>query len=62
MLGGGAMIFVWKFVIAPIGGVFAIYELLPAFIISLVVNLFVCSITPAPSNEVTDIYDEVHAK
>ncbi len=62
LIAGGVMVFVWKFVIAPIGGVFAIYELLPAFIISLVVNFIVSSITPAPSKEVTDIYDEVHAK
>ena len=34
MISGGVMVFLWKFVIAPKGGVFAIYELLPAFIVS----------------------------
>lgn len=59
MLAGGVMVFVWKFVIAKIGGVFAIYELLPAFIIGLVVNVVVSAITPAPSKEITDTFDEV---
>ncbi|MCR5650510.1 MAG: sodium/proline symporter [Lachnospiraceae bacterium] len=62
LIAGGIMVFVWKFVIAPMGGVFAIYELLPAFIISLIVNLIVSSITAAPEKSVTDVYDEVHAK
>ena len=32
MIAGGAMIFIWKFGIAKLGGIFAVYELLPAFI------------------------------
>ena len=35
MVAGAAMVFIWKFLIAPIGGWLAIYELLPAFLISL---------------------------
>ena len=34
MLSGGLMVFVWKYLISPLGGVFSIYELLPAFLIS----------------------------
>ena len=30
MLAGGAMVFIWKYLIAPMGGAWAIYELLPA--------------------------------
>jgi sodium/proline symporter len=37
MLSGGIMVIVWKNLIAKAGGVFAIYELLPAFIISCLV-------------------------
>ena len=29
MIAGGAMIFIWKFGIAKLGGIFAVYELLP---------------------------------
>lgn len=32
MLGGGSMVFIWKYGIAKLGGIFAIYELLPAFL------------------------------
>ena len=59
MISGGAMIFIWKFVIAKLGGVFAIYELLPAFILSLVVTVVVSLLTKAPSKEITDTFDDV---
>ena len=41
MIAGGAAVFIWKFGIAKLGGGFAIYELLPAFIIALVVNVVI---------------------
>ncbi len=56
---GGVMVFVWKFMIAPIGGVFAIYELLPAFILALVADVVVSLLTPAPAKEIVDVYEEV---
>ncbi|MGM9629874.1 sodium/proline symporter PutP [Butyricicoccus sp.] len=62
MVAGGVMVFVWKFGIATLGGVFAIYELLPAFVIACIVNVVVSLLTPAPSREVTDIFDAVAAK
>lgn len=34
MAGGAGMVFLWKLVISKLGGVFGIYELLPAFIFS----------------------------
>ena len=30
MISGGAMVFIWKYGIARLGGVFGVYELLPA--------------------------------
>ena len=36
MVSGGVMAFVWKYVIRSLGGVFDIYELLPAFLFSFV--------------------------
>ena len=59
ILCGGAMVFLWKFVIAKMGGVFAIYELLPAFIIGLIVNVLVSLVTGEPSKTVTAKYDQV---
>lgn len=57
MVVGGAMVFVWKFLIAPLGGVFAIYELLPAFILGLVTIIVVSLLTPAPEQEILDDFE-----
>ena len=57
MLSGGLMVFVWKYIISPLGGVFGIYELLPAFLISLVVCVVVSLVTPAPSAEIEAEFD-----
>ena len=62
MIAGAAMVFIWKFGIAPLGGWLAIYELLPAFLISLAANVIVSNMTPAPSKTITEVYDEVHKK
>ena len=59
MIAGGAMIFIWKFLIAPMGGVFGIYELLPAFVAALVVNVIVSLFTSAPSDKMMNAFDEV---
>jgi sodium/proline symporter len=52
MLSGGIMVFVWDGLIAPIGGVFAIYELLPAFLISCIAIVVVSLLTKEPSDDV----------
>ena len=57
MLSGGLMVFVWKYIISPLGGVFGIYELLPAFLVSLVVCVVVSLVTPAPSAEIEAEFD-----
>lgn len=59
MLTGGIMIFVWKFLVRPMGGIVNIYELLPAFIIAIVVNIVVSLVTKAPDGRVTDLFDSV---
>lgn len=55
MLTGGIMVFVWNLGISKLGGVFAIYELLPAFILSSLAIIIVSLATKEPSKE---IYDE----
>ena len=62
MIAGGLMVFCWKYLIAPMGGVFAIYELLPAFLVTLIVNVAVSLMTPPPARDVTDMFDSVQAK
>lgn len=59
MIAGGAMVFIWKFAIAKLGGVFEIYELLPAFIIGLVVNVVISLITKKPEDEIVKSFEEV---
>ncbi|MBP5236904.1 MAG: sodium/proline symporter [Clostridia bacterium] len=45
MICGGAMVFIWKYCVRPIGGVFDLYELLPAFICGIVINVIVSLLT-----------------
>ena len=56
------MVFIWKYCLAPLGGAFAIYELLPAFIAALAVNVVVSLVTPAPDAAIMRTYDEVAAE
>ncbi|MBQ5335759.1 MAG: sodium/proline symporter [Oscillospiraceae bacterium] len=56
---GGVMIFVWKFLVRPLGGAWDIYELLPAFICALLAIVIVSLLTAAPDKEITDEYDAV---
>ena len=62
MLSGAVMIFVWKYLVRPIGGAWNIYELLPAFIVAILFIFIVSLVTPAPEKEVTDTFDRVKAK
>ena len=59
MITGGASVFIWKFLIKPMGGVFGIYELLPAFIVGLLVCVVVSMLTPEPEAEIVDEFDKV---
>ncbi len=59
MISGGAMVFIWKLLISQLGGVFAIYELLPSFIISAIVIVVVSLLTKKPSAEIEADFDAV---
>jgi sodium/proline symporter len=52
MLTGGVVVILWKNVISRLGGAFAVYELLPAFIISALVILVVSLLTKKPSADI----------
>ncbi len=62
MIAGGIMVFLWKFVISELGGVFAIYELLPAFVVAFIAIVVVSLVTEKPSKEITEEYDTVIAE
>jgi sodium/proline symporter len=59
MLAGGIMVFVWKLVLRPMGGLFGVYELLPAFIVSCLFIYAVSKMTAAPSEEIQKEFEAV---
>ena len=59
MLSGAGMVFLWKLVISKLGGAFAIYELLPAFIFSSICIVVVSLLTKAPSKEIEEDFEIV---
>ncbi len=57
MLTGGGMVFVWSMLIKPLGGIFGIYELFPAFVLSCIAIVLVSIISGAPSKEIQDDFE-----
>lgn len=52
MIAGTACVLIWHNLLAPLGGVFGIYELLPSFIVSYLFIVVVSLLTPEPSDEI----------
>jgi sodium/proline symporter len=61
MVSGGVMVFVWKYLVRPIGGAWNIYELLPAFLVACVFIVVVSLLTGKPSRDVEVQFDAVQA-
>ena len=61
MVGGGVMVFVWKLLISPMGGLWDIYELLPAFLFSCLCIVVVSLLTAPPSAQIQQDFEEVSA-
>ena len=57
MITGTVTVLVWHNFIKPLGGVFGIYELLPAFVLSFAAIVIVSLLTPAPSEAVANEFD-----
>ena len=57
MIAGTATVLIWHNLVKPLGGVFGIYELLPAFIVSLLAIVIVSKLTAAPSEAVQHEFD-----
>lgn len=58
MIAGGAMVFIWKYLVRPLGGGFDIYELLPAFLVALAANIIVSLCTGKPEEAIIKEYEE----
>lgn len=59
MISGGAMVFIWKYLVRPLGGAWDIYELLPAFLVSCAAIIVVSLLTKAPSKEIVEEFESV---
>lgn len=59
MVSGGAMIFIWKYLVRPLGGAWNIYELLPAFIIASILMVVVSLATREPDKEIVAEFESV---
>ena len=62
LIAGGAMIFIWKFLVRPRGGALDIYELLPAFAVACIAIVAVSLATEKPDAEIEHIFDEMKAQ
>lgn len=59
MVSGMAMVFIWKFLVRPLGGHWNLYELAPAFAVSIIFIVLVSLVTPKPADEIVKAFDEV---
>lgn len=57
MVTGAVTVIAWNLFVKPLGGVFAVYELLPGFILALAAIVAVSLLTEPPSKEVVDEFD-----
>ena len=61
MVTGGAMVFIWKYLVGPLGGAWNIYELLPAFLLACAAIVIVSLLTRKPEKAILDEFDKVKA-
>ena len=59
MFGGMITIFLWKYLVRPLGGAFNIYELLPAFVVSSILIVVVSLCTKAPDEEIVAEFESI---
>lgn len=62
MIAGGITVFIWKFLIRPLGGAWDLYELLPAFLVALLCIIVVSLLTKAPEKELVEEFEAVQAE
>ena len=55
------MVFIWNMLISRLGGVFAIYELFPAFVFSCIAIVIVSLLTKKPGQAILDEFEAAKA-
>ena len=59
LVASSVSVFVWKYLVKPLGGVFGIYELLPAFLVSIAA--IVSLLTMAPGEDILRAFETARA-
>ncbi len=59
MVTGGLMVFIWKYMVRPLGGAFDLYELAPAFLAAIIAIVVVSLATKEPEEEIVKEFEEV---
>lgn len=62
IISGGAMVFIWKYLVRPIGGAWDVYELLPAFLVGSVFIIVVSLLSRMPEREILDEFDSISSE
>jgi len=62
MVSGGVMVFIWKYAVRPLGSIWNIYELLPAFTTACAAIIIVSLVTSPPSKEIYQEFESVGSK
>ena len=62
MISGGLMVFIWKYLVRPLGGVWNLYELAPAFLVAIIMIVVVSLVTPAPDDDIVKTFEKVQSK
>lgn len=58
MVSGGIMIFIWKFVVRPLGGAWNVYELLPAFLVACAFIIIISLLTKEPDESILKEFEQ----
>ena len=61
MIGGGIMVFIWHYLVRPLGGLWDIYELLPAFLAAAICIVVFSLATEKPDKDMAETFDKVNA-
>ena len=59
MVSGGAMVFIWKYLVRPIGGFWNLYELAPAFLVAIIMIVVVSLATAEPDEDMVREFEHV---
>ena len=59
MLTGGVTIFVWKYLVRPLGGAWNIYELLPAFLLASLAIVLGSLLSEAPEAGIVEEFEQI---